>query len=354
MSRKEWRKTKRKQKRAKGVRKFALALEVLVLSFFVIGGTDFPELSGSGEQVFATDREEEAKTSKADREEESGQEKPETDRKEQEDKEEQKKVTTPEFKWENYQVIAHALGGLEGQSYLNSRESFIESYEKGYRLFEVDLTKTSDEVWVCRHSWNTSMGQWEGSGKKELTLKEFLEAPLYGKYTPMTFEDLLVLLKDYPDAFVLLDSKQYSLRNYQKTIEDYSKYIEIAEKAGAAKVLGQLIPEIYNEAMFPGTAIMQKFHTYIYSMWQEYSEKELVRIGDFCKEKGIPAVTMYEKYWSEKAQKIFADRGILVYVYTVNDLEKASMYMEKGAAGICTDTITQKVLMSAMEEDRSK
>ena len=48
----------------------------------------------------------------------------------------------------------------------------------------------------------------------------------------MTFEDLLKLLDEYPDAFVMIDSKQYSVRNYQRTLEDYAQYREISIKAG--------------------------------------------------------------------------------------------------------------------------
>lgn len=257
-------------------------------------------------------------------------------------------IPTPEFSWENYTVMAHALGGLDGKTYLNSKESFIKFYEQGCRLFEVDLVKTSDGVWVCRHSWNSSLGQWEGEGKQVMSAETFLSTPLYGKYTPMSFKELLLLLKEYPDAFILLDSKQYSVRNYQRTLEDYSEYLEIAKAVDAEHVLGQLIPEIYNEAMFPGAALMRQFPTYIYSLWQKYSVKELKAIAKFCKEKGIPAATINEKYWSEKVQKIFDDQGILLYIYTVNDREKAMEYMEKGAAGVCSDyLLAQELLQSA-------
>ena len=125
-------------------------------------------------------------------------------------------VNTPEFNWENYNIITHALGGLDGYTYLNSRESFINHYDKGCRFFEVDLSQTSDGVWVCRHNWKEPMGQWEGDKKKVLSAEEFLNTPIYGKYTPMSFEDLLKLLDEYPDAFVTIDSKQYSVRNYQR------------------------------------------------------------------------------------------------------------------------------------------
>ena len=253
--------------------------------------------------------------------------------------EEEIPMDTPEFNWENYNIITHALGGLDDLTYLNSRESFINYYDKGCRLFEVDLTQTSDGAWVCRHNWKESLGQWEGEERKVLSLDEFLSTRIYGKYTPMTFEDLLKLLDEYPDAFVMLDSKQYSVRNYQRTLEDYAQYREIAIKAGIEHTLGQIIPQVYNSAMYPGTALLYKFPAYIYSLWQDYSEEELEIIADFCQTNQIKAVTIYWDYWSEEVQKIFDERDILVYIYTINDKEKARGYLAKGAKGICTDVL---------------
>lgn len=170
---------------------------------------------------------------------------------------------TTKFSWSDHRTIAHALGGLDGRDYLNSREGFLAMYQQGVRLFELDLSRTSDGVWVCRHNWKESMGQWKGSGKKVLTEKQFKNSKIYGTYTPMTLEDFFLLLKEHPDAYVMIDSKQYSLRNYQRTLEDYCDYVEIARAAGAESVLDQIIPEIYSEAMFPGTAMIYSFPSYV-------------------------------------------------------------------------------------------
>ena len=253
-------------------------------------------------------------------------------------------VNTPEFNWENYNIITHALGGLDGYTYLNSRESFINHYDKGCRFFEVDLSQTSDGVWVCRHNWKEPMGQWEGDKKKVLSAEEFLNTPIYGKYTPMSFEDLLKLLVEYPDAFVTIDSKQYSVRNYQRTLEDYAQYREIAINAGLEHTLGQIIPELYNSAMYSGTMLVYKFPAYLYSLWQEYSIEELNDIADFCQANQIQAVSLYCEYWSEDVQKIFDERDILVYIYTINDEEKAREYVKAGAKGVCTDTLISENL----------
>lgn len=251
---------------------------------------------------------------------------------------------TTGFSWTDHRTIAHALGGLDGKEYLNSRESFLSMYNQGVRLFELDLSRTSDGVWVCRHNWNESMGQWEGTGKKVLTERAFTSNKIYGKYTPMTLEDFFLLLKDYPDAFVMIDSKQYSVRNYQMTLEDYCEYVEIAQAAGAGEVLNQIIPEIYNKAMFPGTAMIYSFPSYIYSLWQEYSTEDLEGIASFCREKKIPAATIYWKYWSYEAEEIFEKQGIHLYVYTVNDRNQARKYIAAGAEGICTDFLTTEDL----------
>lgn len=248
------------------------------------------------------------------------------------------------FPWRNYPVMAHALGAVNGQVYLNSKESFIQSYNKGFRLFEVDLQQTSDGVWVCRHNWNEPLGQWSGGGKKVLSCKEFLSKPLYGKYTPMSLKDLFVLLKKYPDAYILFDTKKYAQRDYSMTLKDYSEYVKIAEDAGAKETLKRIIPQVYNESMYPAVASMRIFPTYLYSLWKQYSVNELIHVADFCQEKGIPAVTISQANWSKSIQQFFDTRGILLYVYTVNNINDAKTYMYGGAAGICTDMITKEEL----------
>ena len=243
----------------------------------------------------------------------------------------------PGFFWEDYPVIAHALGGIGGFPYLNCREGFLQAYENGCRLFEVDLTRASDGVWVCRHSWTDPLGQWDDPEVKRITGEEFKNARLQGRYTPMTFEDFLLLLKDYPDAYALIDSKHYSIRNYQSTLRDYAEYVAIAQEAGAGEVLDRLIPEIYNDAMFPGTAMLYPFPALIYSIWESKSEQELSRIAGFCEEHGIEAVTISLEEWNSSVQDIFTEKGISVFVYTVNDPEQARQILKAGAAGICTD-----------------
>ena len=250
-----------------------------------------------------------------------------------------KEPETPAFSWNDHSIIAHALGGLDGYAYLNCPEGFRNAYENGCRLFEVDLTKTSDGYWVCRHSWTETYGQWGDDQKGKHTLEEFLNAPLYGRYTPITFQDFLHLMQEYPDAYALLDTKHYSFRNYQSTLQDYADLAVLADEAGALDVLDRVIPEIYNEAMFSGTSMIHDFPQFVFSFWKDYSSEELQEIASFCLEFGIGAVTVSRQYWTPDLQKLFQENGIRVYVYTVNDIHEAAGLTRIGFDGIVTDIL---------------
>lgn len=250
------------------------------------------------------------------------------------------------FSWDNYQTVIHALGGLDGRTYLNCREGFEYYYEKGVRLFEVDLTQTADGVWVCRYDWENSMEQWDSDGKKVLMANDFKNTPLYGKYTPLTLEDLFGILRKYPDVYMVIDCGGYSSRNSKNTYNDYKSYSEIARAAGAESVMNQIIPEIYNTKMYNALEKVNHFPSYMYSLWKEYSVKQLKKIAEYCKETGIPVVTVNSEYWTEEIQEIFDEQGIQVYVYTVNDVKEARKFLDAGAIGVCTDTILEEELES--------
>ena len=248
--------------------------------------------------------------------------------------------------WEDFEVIAHALGGIGGFAYLNCREGFLQAYQQGCRLFEVDLVRTADLRWVCRHSWTDSLGQWDSLSSVRLTYPEFLSRPLMGKYTPLSLEDLFRLMMDYPDVYVMLDSKHYSIRNFRNTLQDYSEILQTARDTGSGEVLDRMIPEIYNEAMFPGIAMLHDFPAFVFSVWEDQTLEEMEQTAVFCKENGIKAVNIKKDKWDSLVQTVFDSRGVDVYLYTVNDPAEAAEYYLSGVKGICTDWLTPQSLQA--------
>ena len=53
----------------------------------------------------------------------------------------------------HYSYIAHAAGGINGETYTNSLEALEKSVNNGYRLIELDLLVTSDNKLLAYHDW---------------------------------------------------------------------------------------------------------------------------------------------------------------------------------------------------------
>lgn len=111
-------------------------------------------------------------------------------------------------------LVAHALGEIDRYTYTNSLEAFIESYSNGIRIFEVDLMLTSDKKLVLRHDWGND---WFKEFKQEekislekkdtvLDLESFDKLKIYDNYTPLSFNDLIILMNKYKDIKVIIDT----------------------------------------------------------------------------------------------------------------------------------------------------
>ena len=137
---------------------------------------------------------------------------------------------TSEFSWTDHRTIAHALGGLDGKEYLNSREGFLAMYNQGVRLFELDLSRTSDGVWVCRHNWNESMGQWKGTGKKVLTEKQ-LENSTFLRCHQSFIVNMERITGAKTESFSIGENVIPISRSYNKTAhERYEEYLQLQQE----------------------------------------------------------------------------------------------------------------------------
>ena len=101
--------------------------------------------------------------------------------------------------------IAHAGGAIDGHKYTNSLEAMNLSYKNGFRLFELDIIKTSDNVYVAAHDWKHWSGQTGYKGKVPPTRKEFLEQKILKKYTPMDMDAINTWFIKHPDAILVTD-----------------------------------------------------------------------------------------------------------------------------------------------------
>lgn len=101
--------------------------------------------------------------------------------------------------------IAHAGGEIDGQRYTNSVEALNLNYNLGFRIFEIDIIKTSDGHLVCGHDWDHWKHITGFEGETPVTLDEFLKHKIKKNYTPLSLEMLHEWFKKHPDATLLTD-----------------------------------------------------------------------------------------------------------------------------------------------------
>lgn len=101
--------------------------------------------------------------------------------------------------------IAHAGGTIDGKTYTNSLEALNHNYNKGFRLFELDIIETSDGKFVAAHDWKHWAGLTHFIGELPVSEKEFLETPILGKYTPMSMAVINNWFADHKDAILVTD-----------------------------------------------------------------------------------------------------------------------------------------------------
>lgn len=101
--------------------------------------------------------------------------------------------------------IAHAGGAIDGISYTNSLEALDANYAKGFRMFELDIIKTSDGKFVAAHDWKYWAGLTGYNGPLPPTESEFLNHKILKKYTPLDMDRINQWFAGHKDAILVTD-----------------------------------------------------------------------------------------------------------------------------------------------------
>lgn len=228
--------------------------------------------------------------------------------------------------------IAHACGGIDGLTYTNSREAFIHNYHLGQRVFEIDFNLSDDGFLIASHDEN----HWrEISGSLEpYDLENFDNTKLHEKYESLNLTEVIELLAEYPDAYVVTDTKDV-LQPYVSLA--FSQLVYQAQKTHP-EVLDRIIPQIYNEEMFAWLNAIYPFKSFIFTLYQTLWTPQSVL--DFCKVSNVRFITLYHDRINEEILQLWDTLGIHVAVHTVNEPEKVQSYLDMGVDMIYTDFVT--------------
>lgn len=226
--------------------------------------------------------------------------------------------------------IAHALGGIQGNTYTNSKEAFEYNYQRGFRWFEVDLTLTKDKRLICFHT-NHEKHLGLDEPISFFNLKEALSFQYKGKYPLMAFSELLSLVSQRKDVYIITDTKEIN-----RSIL-FALYQEVNKVDPALK--DKIIVQFYHLDEIP---LLQSYEKrkgpWASLIWTLYNTRfNPYKVYQGVIKYSLPIITIHK----DRFFKQFADTlhllGSKVFVHTLNDSEEISQFLDQGVNGIYTD-----------------
>ncbi|OHW63158.1 glycerophosphoryl diester phosphodiesterase family protein [Andreesenia angusta] len=219
--------------------------------------------------------------------------------------------------------IAHGGGEYEGFKISNSKEAILSSLSKGVEHIEIDFVLTDDNEYVLLHDWGNFQA-WTGTTLKYKTKEEFKKASEKAGFTALDLDELVELMREYPQFKVVTDIKS---GNKEFLSELKRKYPDLSNR---------FIPQIYEEEQY-SWARKLGFGDIIYSLYQVWrSDSEVI---EFAKENNLFAVTMAKERTFSGLPKHLSKLGIMTYCHTINTIEEMESCRENGIAGIYTDSL---------------
>lgn len=221
-------------------------------------------------------------------------------------------------------IVGHAGGHIDRYVYTNSKEAVLHTLEQGINVIEIDFDYTSDGHLVCYHlPYNINDGI-----NEMISFKDFMKQKIQGTYTPITPENVFEYMRENPEFYVAVDTKHESLTEVVK---------DLVKICPDKQLLNRLIIQCY----YPGEKIkilnVYNFpeENIVYTSYKHTDNP--YKVIEICIKENYNVALMDYRDLNEKTIKLFKDKNIYLYVFTVNDAKKADKLFEQGIHGIYTD-----------------
>lgn len=236
--------------------------------------------------------------------------------------------------WHEYRFVAHGGGQINGVMSSNTEETFLESYNRGFKIQEVDVCYTADSACVLAHGW-WDIAETMGLDHKP-TYEEFMKVSYLGKYHNCNLSYIIDFMRNHKDTYIIVDgSHEVDPTLYTKQILEYSE--------SDSNILDRLVFEVNTDEVYKIIDSLYHFKYYIYA-GVNYKKVSIDENILFCKQHGIPAVSIGNSVLREDDIRKYNDNDIKVFAYTINDKVEMDSLFNLGVWGIYTDILDPAIL----------
>lgn len=240
-------------------------------------------------------------------------------------------------------LIYHACGGIDGISYTNAKEALELTLSNGKMLVEVDFLFTEDGHLICGHKWNDIIPVEEDKKTKKnkkkteetlpevkCTLDVFRTLKIKGNYTGLTASDIISYMQEYPDLYIIVDTKEENLTGV------VGELLRLCDHQQS--VADRFVIQLYDQGQKEKLRELYPFRddNFLFTCYK-FDPLRVEEILALCDAEQIDVVTVSYGSWEAETVNLFLERGILLFEHTVNLPEMVQLSLEKGIYGFYTD-----------------
>lgn len=225
--------------------------------------------------------------------------------------------------------VAHAFGSPLGlhpgdEIYTESRAAFDASYHNGFRVYEIDLVTLADGAVAAVHDQHEDDYGLDRPFD-QLTRAEVEGHTWKGKYPVLFGEDIIGLMVDHPDIWMILDTK-WSHEAIARAM------VDLAPDDG---VRDRLVPHLVSEAHVQALTTIYPFPERMLARYQWDGTD--AQIEQRMRAHGLDDVMMWwDSRWNESLQAAMDAAGFHVWVHTPAEPEQIEGFVARGV-GVYSD-----------------
>ena len=241
-----------------------------------------------------------------------------------------------------YGFVAHAFGSIDGRTYTNSLEAFRRNYARGFRVFEVDHVLMGDGTALAAHD-HSEHNYGLTKPFKQSTWADIVRAgrKYLDKYTVLRSQDILRLMIDHPDIYIIGDFK------YSRT-ELLKAYVRQSKALGRPRLIERLFPHVAHQEELHAHRAWYPLRNYVMALYmtQGQGRYEDWKTIDFVRRNRTPAVMMWWRdripslslaenaHQGRRYRKSFTDglkaAGAIPYVHSIRDPVQIQRFWDLG------------------------
>ena len=254
-----------------------------------------------------------------------------------------------DYSWaDKHPLIAHAFGGILGDSYTNSYEAFLLNYQLGHRVFEVDFAITDDGKTVAAHDaevWKNSATIRPDSDllskitTDNFTYDNFMSSLWYNKYHTVDLNILFELMKEHPDIYIVTDTK-YADEEHVK--QQFSAFLETAKQMDSS-LLDRFVVQIYHPEMLNWVMDVYPWKSIIYTLYNDPNWTP-ENVLEFSEKSGVKFITMWGSWATKEISDLWKTTDIKIGVHTINDYSEVKRLLSLGVNNFYTDFLLPETI----------